>query len=103
MPDTKENIEVGAIASQYIDHPADEALRAVKQGRASQVDIAALILAENIDAGTQAEWTPEEDKKLIQKVDWRLIPIVCRKKSISILRANTYVNDSYLFVQHSRD
>lgn len=83
MSDAKEDsIEVGAIAPQFIDHSADEAIRAVKQGRANEVDIAALILAENLNvAGTENEWTPQEDKRLMRKVDWRLIPIVRKSKT----------------------
>jgi hypothetical protein len=58
-------------------HDATEALKAVKAGKANEVDIAALILAENIDMAGSEEWTKDEDKRLIRKVDLRLIPIVC--------------------------
>lgn len=54
----------------------EEALRAVKAGKANEVDIAALILSENLDDAATDEWTKEEDKRLVRKVDLRLIPIV---------------------------
>jgi MFS transporter, ACS family, allantoate permease len=55
---------------------AVEALKAVKAGHADDVDIAARILADNIDIAGAEIWTVAEDKKLIKKVDWRLIQIV---------------------------
>jgi hypothetical protein len=55
---------------------AIEALKAVKAGHANDVDIAAQILANNIHAAGIETWTAEEDRKLIRRVDWRLIPIV---------------------------
>lgn len=58
------------------EYDVAEALKAVKAGRANEVDIAALILSENIDAVGNEEWTKEEDRRLMRKVDWHLIPIV---------------------------
>lgn len=55
---------------------AAEALKAVKAGHADDVDIAAQILADHLGSGTAESWIPSEDKNLIRKVDWRLIPIV---------------------------
>jgi hypothetical protein len=55
---------------------AVDALKAVKAGHADDVDIAAQILANNIDIPGTDSWTVAEDKRLIRKVDWRLIPIV---------------------------
>lgn len=61
------------------DFEAVEAVRAIKAGRAKDVDIAAQILANNIDAvGTEESWTAQEDAKLIRRIDWRIIPIVSR-------------------------
>lgn len=54
---------------------AEAAVKAVKAGHAKDVDIAAQIIAENVDHAGDA-WTQVEDKKLMRKVDWRLIPIV---------------------------
>ena len=55
---------------------ASEALKAVKAGHADEVDIAAQVLANNLASMGSETWTLEEDKKLIHKVDCRLIPIV---------------------------
>lgn len=55
---------------------AVEALKAVKAGHADDVDIAAQILANNIDIAGSESWSLAEDKSLMRKVDWRLIPIV---------------------------
>jgi ribonuclease D len=57
-------------------HDPVEALKAVKAGKADEVDIAARILAENFDNAGTEPWTKQEDKSLMRKVDWRLIPIV---------------------------
>jgi MFS transporter, ACS family, allantoate permease len=54
---------------------AEAAIKAVKAGNAKEIDIAAQIIAEYGDDGSYT-WTAEEDKKLIRRVDWRLIPIV---------------------------
>lgn len=51
------------------------AVKAVKAGRAKDVDIAAQILAQYSDESGQG-WTEEEEKKLIRKVDWMIVPIV---------------------------
>lgn len=53
-----------------------EALKALKARRSNNVDIAAQILVNNFDAAAGETWSVEEDKKLMRKVDWRLIPIV---------------------------
>lgn len=55
---------------------AVEALKAVKAGHADDVDIAAQILANNIDIAGSESWSLAEDKSLMRKVDWRLIPIL---------------------------
>lgn len=57
------------------------AVKAIKTGNANEVDIAAQILADYADTMGPEGWTKEEEKKLMRKVDWWLIPIV----SISIL------------------
>ncbi|KAF3014987.1 hypothetical protein E8E14_006353 [Neopestalotiopsis sp. 37M] len=54
---------------------AEAAVKAVKAGRAQDVDIAAQIIAECGEDGT-ITWTAEEERKLIRKVDWHIIPIL---------------------------
>ncbi|KAL6247602.1 hypothetical protein RBB50_005948 [Rhinocladiella similis] len=59
-----------------IEIAAEAAVKAVKAGRAKDVDIAAQIIAEyGPEMGGQG-WSPEEERKLMRKVDWRLIPIL---------------------------
>lgn len=60
-----------------INLTAEAAVKAVKAGHAKDVDIAAQIIAEHGHELAEGGWTPAEDKALIKKVDWRLIPIVC--------------------------
>ncbi|KKY23939.1 putative allantoate [Phaeomoniella chlamydospora] len=55
---------------------AEEAVKAIKAGRAKDVDIAAQIIAENADAVGNEPWSVKEDKQLMRKVDWRLVPIL---------------------------
>lgn len=55
---------------------AEQAVKAVKAGRSKDVDIAAQIIAENADSMGDQPWTEVEDKSLMRKVDWRLVPIV---------------------------
>lgn len=58
-----------------VEISAEAAVKAVKAGHAKDVDIAAQIIAEHgheIGNG----WTAEEEKKLMRKIDWRLVPIV---------------------------
>ena len=57
---------------------AETAVQAVKAGRAKDVDIAAHFIAEHGQELRGNEYTKEEEKKLIRKVDWRLVPIVSR-------------------------
>lgn len=56
---------------------AEAAVKAVKAGHAKDVDIAAQIIAEYGGDGA-VTWTAEEEKRLIRRVDWRLVPIVSR-------------------------
>ncbi|RDW65332.1 putative allantoate permease-2 [Coleophoma crateriformis] len=59
------------------DFEAVEAVKAIKAGRGKEVDIAAQILANNIDAvGTEESWTAQEDARLIRRIDWRIVPIL---------------------------
>ncbi|CAG8980886.1 hypothetical protein HYALB_00013416 [Hymenoscyphus albidus] len=51
------------------------ALKAVKAGHANDVDIAAQVLADNLNGNISESWTLAEDKGLIRKIDWRLISI----------------------------
>lgn len=62
--------------SQSPSSTPDAAVKAVKAGRAKDVDIAAQILAEYADEADGETWTKTEEKKLIRKVDWKLIPIL---------------------------
>ncbi|KAJ5087253.1 hypothetical protein N7456_010869 [Penicillium angulare] len=53
---------------------AEAALKAIKAGRKKDVDIAAQIISDYADQGDGESWSLEEEKKLIRRVDWRLIP-----------------------------
>ncbi|CAK7216549.1 hypothetical protein SCUCBS95973_002844 [Sporothrix curviconia] len=55
---------------------APVAVKAVKQGNADEVDIATQILADYAETMGSEGWTKEEEKKLMRRVDWRLIPIL---------------------------
>lgn len=59
----------------HVGLAAEAAVKAVKGGRAKDVDIAANFMAEHGGDGS-ITWTAEEEKRLIRKVDWHLIPIV---------------------------
>lgn len=61
--------------AQMVQVTAEAAVKAVKAGD-KDVDIAAQIIAEYGEEMGQQTWSAEEEKKLIRKVDWRLIPIV---------------------------
>lgn len=61
--------------SGSIDFTAEDAVNAVKGGHAKGVDVAARIIAEHGQEIAEG-WTPGEEKRLMRKVDWRLIPIV---------------------------
>ncbi|CRG92567.1 putative transporter C460,05 [Talaromyces islandicus] len=61
--------------AQMVQVTAEAAVKAVKAGD-KDVDIAAQIIAQYGDEMGQQTWSPEEEKKLIRKVDWRLIPIL---------------------------
>ncbi|KAF2636341.1 putative allantoate permease [Massarina eburnea CBS 473.64] len=64
-----------SIGHGSVELSADAAIKAVKAGRAKDVDIAAQIIAQHgheIGDG----WTAEEEKLLMRKVDWRLVPIL---------------------------
>lgn len=54
---------------------ARAAVKAVEAGHARDVDIAAQILAE-YGADQDQSWTEEEEKRLIRKIDWLIVPIV---------------------------
>jgi hypothetical protein len=54
---------------------AEAAVKALRAGRGKDIDIAAQIIAEHGGDGS-ITWTPEEEKKLIRKCDWHLVPIV---------------------------
>lgn len=79
--DDEKTLREMAEISAAPEFEAVEALKAVKAGHADDVDIAARILADNIDVIGNETWSVAEDKKLIRKVDWRLIPIVSLRAS----------------------
>lgn len=54
----------------------DAAVQAVKAGRNKDVDIAAQIVSDYADQIDGDTWSVEEEKKLIRRIDWRLIPTV---------------------------
>lgn len=54
----------------------DAALKAVKAGNAKDVDIAAQIIADYADEIGADGWSKEEERKLLRKVDWWIVPIV---------------------------
>lgn len=73
-----------------VDAPV--AVKAIKTGKASEVDIAAQILADYADTMGSEGWTEEEEKKLMRKVDWWLIPIV----SVPLYRRYTHVQGFFV-------
>jgi hypothetical protein len=69
-----EKIQAAPEIAHTPEYEAVEAFKAVKAGHADDVDIATQILANNLDANDSSSL--QEDKKLMSKFDWRLIPIV---------------------------
>lgn len=71
-----------ARADEIIQEPkpapltVEAAVKAVKAGNAKDVDIAAQIIADYADEMGVDGWSKEEEKKLMRKIDWWLIPIV---------------------------
>lgn len=57
------------------DVTAAAAVKAMKAGNTEDIDIAAQIIAQYSDEANQT-WSEEEEKRLIRKVDWMLVPIV---------------------------
>lgn len=55
---------------------ADAAVKAIKAGRNKDVDIAAQIVSDYADQMDGESWSTEEERKLIRRIDWRLIPTV---------------------------
>lgn len=55
---------------------ADAAVKAIQAGRKKDVDIAAQIISDYADQNDGDTWSVEEEKKLIRRIDWRLIPTV---------------------------
>ncbi|KAL4784161.1 putative allantoate permease [Aspergillus varians] len=60
--------------SKTVHLTAEAAIKAVKAGD-QDVDIAAQILADYADEMRDG-WSEEEEKKLIRRVDWRLVPVL---------------------------
>ena len=63
---------------ESLEITAELAVKAVKAGNAKDIDIAAQIIAEHGHEIDSNGWSPEEEKKLMRKVDWRLVPIVSK-------------------------
>jgi hypothetical protein len=63
---------------ESLELTAELAAKAVKAGNAKDIDIAAQIIAEHGHEIGSNGWSPEEEKKLMKKVDWRLIPIASK-------------------------
>jgi MFS transporter, ACS family, allantoate permease len=55
---------------------AESAVKAVKAGRAKDVDIAARFISQHGHELHGNNYTEEEEKRIIRSVDWRLVPIV---------------------------
>lgn len=55
---------------------AEAAVKAIKAGRKKDVDIAAQIVSDYADQMDGQSWSLEEERKLIRRIDWRLIPTV---------------------------
>jgi hypothetical protein len=83
-PETKhENIIIEPTAVQTrreesLELTAELAVKAVRAGNAKDIDIAAQIIAEHGHEIGSNGWSPDEEKKLMKKVDWRLIPIASK-------------------------
>ncbi len=76
-PDVYQDGSDGSIANETT---TGAAVKAVKAGNAKDVDIAAQIIAQYAEEGDR-NWSEEEEKKLIRKVDWMLVPIVSESRS----------------------
>lgn len=76
---------------------ADAAVKAIKAGRNKDVDIAAQIVSDYADQMDGDSWSAEEERKLIRRIDWRLIPTVQSSFTISQYHPILIWN-SYLFV-----
>ncbi|KAJ6069880.1 hypothetical protein N7499_011767 [Penicillium canescens] len=53
---------------------AEAAVKAIKAGRNKDVDIAAQIISDYANQMDGESWSVEEERKLIRRIDWRLIP-----------------------------
>jgi len=73
---------------------AEAAVKAIKAGRNKDVDIAAQIISDYADQMDGDSWSVEEERKLIRRIDWRLIPTVRNpvydREYRSILIYNSY-------------
>lgn len=55
---------------------AEAAVKAIKAGRNKDVDIAAQIVSDYADQMDGETWSAEEERRLIRRIDWKLIPTV---------------------------
>ena len=77
---TKDEIFVSSTSAGSLvggDDIAKAAVKAVNAGRAEDVDIAAQIIAKHGQEFEGEPWPAAEEKRLMRRIDWRLIPIVC--------------------------
>ena len=83
---------------------AEAAVKAIKAGRKNDVDIAAQIISDYADQGDGESWSLEEEKKLIRRVDWRLIPTVCcpgLKFMRQVMKQSTHQFSTALYLRDS--
>ena len=73
---TVEPVSVESRGTESLELTAELAVKAIKAGNAKGIDIAAQIIVEHGHEIGSHGWSPEEEKKLMRKVDWRLVPIV---------------------------
>lgn len=55
---------------------SEAAATAIKAGQGKSVDVAARFIAEHGHELRENDYSKDEEKRIIRKVDWRLVPIV---------------------------
>ena len=65
------------LETRPVDITPTQALKALEGQRQEEVDIAAQVIKDNAAEAGDEPWTSAEDKKLMKKVDWRIVPVVC--------------------------
>ena len=72
---TTEPTSIESRRAESLELTAELAVKAIKAGNAKDIDIAAQIVAEHGHEIGSNGWSLEEEKKLMRKVDWRLVLI----------------------------